>query len=82
MFVSHLLLDQDVNIAVQTFICLVSNECLVQIYNVMTMLKLSSCLKARTTEAVLIKGLKNYVSMASTVIFLFSVHRIIRLKTI
>jgi len=43
MYVSHLLLDQDVNIAVQTLICLVSNECLVQIYNVKTMLTLSSC---------------------------------------
>ena len=31
MHVSHLLLDQDVNISVQTFICLVSNDCLVQI---------------------------------------------------
>ena len=34
MYVSHLLLDQDVNIAVQTFICVVSNECLGQIHNV------------------------------------------------
>ena len=59
MYVCHLLLDQDVNIAVQTFICLVSNEYLGQIHNVMTMLKLSSCLKVHATAAVLIKGLKN-----------------------
>ena len=59
MYVSHLLLDQDVNIAVQTFICVVSNESLGQIHNVMTMLKLSSCLKAHATAAVLIKGLKD-----------------------
>ena len=80
MHVSHLLLDQDVNISVQTFICLVSNECLVQIYSVMTMLKLSSCLKAHATVAVLIKGLKNYGSMGSTVIFLFSVHQVVEFK--